>query len=99
DAARRDMTDPSPSSTDNRDVPRLEAFSPSITIQTRLKDNELYGHVTNGVFYSYFDTVINRWLISAGGLSPANGEIIGLCVESHCRYLAPASYPEDLLAA
>jgi acyl-CoA thioester hydrolase len=70
----------------------------TLPIQTRWNDNDVYGHVNNVVFYSYFDTIINRWLIGEGGLEPATSEVIGLCVESQCRYLAPAAYPEELEA-
>jgi acyl-CoA thioester hydrolase len=61
-------------------------------------DNDAYGHVNNVVYYSYFDTVINAWLIGEGGLDVERGEVIGLCVESMCRFVAPASYPEPLEA-
>lgn len=75
------------------------AFSHTLSIPTRWSDNDVYGHVNNVVFYSWFDTVINRWLIAEGGLDPVTSEVIGLCVESQCRYLAPASYPENIDAA
>jgi acyl-CoA thioester hydrolase len=67
-----------------------------LRIQTRWMDNDVYGHVNNVVYYAYFDTVINRYLIEHGGLDPHGGESIGLMVASQCRYLAPASYPEEL---
>jgi acyl-CoA thioester hydrolase len=67
-------------------------------IQTRWKDNDVYGHVNNVVYYSYFDTVINEWLVREGGLDVVASAVIGLCVESHCSYVAPASYPEALVA-
>jgi acyl-CoA thioester hydrolase len=73
-------------------------FIHAIPIQTRWNDNDVYGHVNNVVYYAYFDTVINRWLIGEGGLDPSTSDVIGLCVESQCRYLAPAAYPEDLEA-
>ena len=69
-----------------------------LRIQTRWMDNDVYGHVNNVVYYAYFDTVINRYLIERGGLDPHGGDIIGLMVSSECRYLAPASYPEELEA-
>lgn len=78
------------------DRPSRAQFPHVLTIQTRWSDNDVYGHVNNVVFYSWFDTVINRWLIGAGDLDPAKSDVIGLCVESQCRYLAPASYPEDV---
>jgi acyl-CoA thioester hydrolase len=57
-------------------------------------DNDVYGHVNNVVYLSYFDTVINRWLIHEGGLDIHAGAVIGLCVESHCAYTAPLAFPE-----
>jgi acyl-CoA thioester hydrolase len=63
-------------------------------IPTRWMDNDVYGHVNNVVYYSYFDTVINSYLIAHGGLDiHAKDGQIGLCVESHCRYAAPLSFP------
>jgi acyl-CoA thioester hydrolase len=63
-------------------------------IQTRWKDNDVYGHVNNVEYYSYFDTAINAWLIREGGLDIEHGEIIGLCVESHCEFKAALTFPE-----
>ena len=80
------------------DLPTRADFRHTSPIQTRWNDNDVYGHVNNVVYYAYFDTVINRWLIAEGGLDPATSDVIGLCVESQCRYLAPAAYPDDLLA-
>ncbi len=67
-----------------------------LRIQTRWNDNDVYGHVNNVVYYAYFDTVINRFLLAEAGLDVERGEAIGLCVESGCRFVAPAAYPEDL---
>jgi acyl-CoA thioester hydrolase len=67
-------------------------------LQTRWMDNDVYGHVNNAVYYSYFDTVINHYLIREGGLDMHAGEQIGLCVESHCRYAAPLAFPALLEA-
>jgi acyl-CoA thioester hydrolase len=61
-------------------------------------DNDVYGHVNNVVYYSYFDTVINRYLIDRAGLDIANGPVIGLCVESRCAYFAPLAFPQVLEA-
>ena len=69
-----------------------------LAIPTRWMDNDLYGHVNNVVYYSWFDTVINRYLIDEGGLDIAEGEVIGLCVESRCRYLRPFAFPETVEA-
>ena len=65
-------------------------------IQTRWNDNDAYGHVNNVVYYAYFDTLINAWLTAEGGLDVANGPVIGVCVESGCRYVSAAAYPETL---
>ena len=78
-------------------APRSEyrVFRP---ISTRWMDNDVYGHVNNVVYYSYFDTVINRYLIAEGGLDIANGLEIGLCVESQCHYRRPLTFPEPVAA-
>jgi acyl-CoA thioester hydrolase len=65
-------------------------------IPTRWMDNDVYGHLNNVVYYSYFDTVINRWLIAEAGLDPKNGSVVGLCVESKCRFLRTIAFPEDV---
>ncbi len=67
-------------------------------VSTRWHDNDIYGHVNNTVFYAYMDTVINDWLIAEGGLDIHDGDVIGLCVESHCEFKAPAAFPETLRA-
>ena len=78
--------------------PTLADYPHRAPLQTRWMDNDAYGHVNNVVYYSYFDTVINAWLIGEGGLDIGGGPVIGLCVESHCQYLAPATYPQALEA-
>jgi acyl-CoA thioester hydrolase len=65
-------------------------------VPLRWKDNDVYGHVNNAVHYSLMDTVINTWLIERGGLDIEGGEVIGLCVESHCNYHGSAAFPETL---
>lgn len=74
------------------DYPHLRA------IPTRWYDNDVYGHVNNVQYYAFFDTVINAWLIEQGGLDIQAGETIGLCAESHCRFLAPVAFPEPVEA-
>src|SRR5579859_8013565 len=64
-----------------------------LPITTRWKDNDVYGHVNNVEYYSYFDTVINSLLIRDGGLDIHAGPVIGLCAESHCRFLGPLAFP------
>ena len=65
-----------------------------LAIPTRWADNDVYGHVNNVEFYAFFDTVINRFLIEEGALDIHAGEVIGLCVESHCRFDRPLAFPE-----
>jgi len=69
-----------------------------LTIPTRWMDNDIYGHVNNVVYYSYFDTVINDYLIRAGGLDIHGGSVIGICAESHCRFRAAFAFPEAVEA-
>jgi len=64
-----------------------------LSIATRWKDNDVYGHVNNVEYYSYFDTVINTFLITEGGLDIHRGAAIGLCAESHCRFLREIAFP------
>ena len=65
-------------------------------IATRWMDNDVYGHVNNVVYYSYFDTLINTYLIGEGGLDIHAGPVIGLCVESGCRFMKPVAFPETV---
>jgi acyl-CoA thioester hydrolase len=74
--------------------PGRSDFPHFLAIPTRWMDNDVYGHVNNVVYYSYFDTVINEYLIREGGLDIHDGAAIGYCVESQCRYLAPLAFPE-----
>ena len=69
-----------------------------LAIPTRWNDNDVYGHVNNVVYYAYFDTVINAYLIREGGLDIHGGEVIGVCAESHCAYRAALSFPETVRA-
>lgn len=61
-------------------------------------DNDIYGHVNNVVYYAYFDTVINEYLIREGGLDIHAGSVIGVCAESHCRYHGGFTFPEAIQA-
>jgi acyl-CoA thioester hydrolase len=69
-------------------------FPHFLEIPTRWHDNDVYGHVNNVDYYAFFDTVINKWLIDEGGLDIHDGEAIGLCAESHCKFLAAVSFPD-----
>jgi acyl-CoA thioester hydrolase len=74
--------------------PARSGYPHWLPIATRWMDNDVYGHVNNVIYYAYFDTVINRYLVEEGGLDIAGGEVIGLCVESHCAYLRPIAFPD-----
>lgn len=67
-----------------------------IDLGTRWSDNDIYGHVNNVMYYSYFDTTANRYLIDEGGLDIHAGNIIGLVVDSGCSYFAPVAFPDQL---
>lgn len=67
-----------------------------LTIPTRWMDNDIYGHVNNVVYYSYFDTVINEYLIREGGLDIHAGSVVGYAVESTCRFHRSFSFPETI---
>ncbi|MDE0854304.1 MAG: thioesterase family protein [Nevskia sp.] len=73
-----------------------QAYPHFQTITTRWKDNDIYGHVNNVEYYSYFDTVINAWLIREGGLDIHGGASIGVCAESHCRFLDSLAFPDNV---
>ena len=64
------------------------------TIGTRWMDNDAYGHVNNVVYYSWFDTAVNAYLIEQGVLDIHQGETIGLVVETQCSYFAPLAFPQ-----
>ena len=75
-----------------------DEFPYVLEIQTRWSDNDIYGHVNNAVYYLYFDTVINRYLIDQGGLDIAVGHIIAVCVESQCSFKRSIAFPEVIHA-
>lgn len=68
------------------------------TIGTRWMDNDAYGHVNNVVYYSWFDTAVNRMLVEAGLLDIERGPTIGLVVETGCRYFASTAFPDRITA-
>ena len=69
-----------------------------LTIPTRWMDNDVYGHVNNVVYYSYFDTVVNEYLVSSGSLDIERSQVIGLVVETRCRYFRPVAFPDTVHA-
>jgi acyl-CoA thioester hydrolase len=74
------------------------AFAHFAAITTRWIDNDVYGHINNVVYYEFFDTVVNGYLIAQGALDIANGAVIGLVVETHCNYFKPVAFPDKLRA-
>lgn len=83
-----------------RKAPRpISAFRHISDIQTRWMDNDVYGHVNNVVYYSFFDTAVNRYLIEGGVLDIHDGPVIGLVVETGCRYFQPIEFPQKIRAA
>jgi acyl-CoA thioester hydrolase len=75
--------------------PAFRLFRP---IATRWMDNDVYGHVNNVVYYSYFDTAVNGWLIESGLLDFGESPVIGLVVETGCTYFESVAFPEPLEA-
>jgi acyl-CoA thioester hydrolase len=67
-----------------------------VDLTTRWADNDIYGHVNNVMYYSYFDTTANTYLIEHGGLDIHDGKVIGLVVDSGCSYFAPLAFPDRL---
>jgi len=67
-------------------------------ITTRWMDNDVYAHVNNVVYYSYFDTVVNKYLIERGVLDFVSGEVVGFVVETFCSYFQPVTFPDTVHA-
>ena len=66
------------------------------TITTRWLDNDAYGHVNNTVYYTYFDTAVNTFLINHKVLDVQSGAVIGLVVETQCNYFTPLTFPDTV---
>jgi acyl-CoA thioester hydrolase len=67
-------------------------------IPTRWMDNDVYGHINNVVYYSFFDTAVNGWLIEQGALDIASSPVVGFVVETGCHYFAPIAFPQPVTA-
>jgi acyl-CoA thioester hydrolase len=65
-------------------------------IATRWMDNDAYGHMNNVVYYSFFDTTVNAWLVEQGALDIERGAVIGFVVETGCHYFAPLGFPQPV---
>ena len=79
-------------------IPTRADYRVFYPVTTRWMDNDIYGHVNNVTYYSYFDTAANRYLIEEGGLDIEDSRIVGYVVNSGCQYHAPITYPEDIQA-
>ncbi len=73
-----------------------EYYPHFLSIPTRWMDNDIYGHVNNVVYYAYFDTVVNEYLIREGGLDIHEGGVIGIAVETRCSFFASLAFPETI---
>lgn len=83
----------------DRPVPRNASDFPHFcAITTRWHDNDAYGHINNVVYYEFFDTALNSYLLSQGALDIANSTVIGLMVETHCNYFSAIAYPDRVRA-
>ncbi|MDO9359001.1 MAG: thioesterase family protein [Polaromonas sp.] len=87
------MTSPTRPQAEARSAYRI--FRP---IGTRWMDNDVYGHVNNVVYYSWFDTAVNGYLIESGAIDIHTGEVIGLVIETQCNYFAPLAFPDPVIA-
>ncbi len=78
--------------------PARSAYKAFRSIGTRWEDNDVYGHVNNVVYYSWFDTAVNAYLIEHGALDIHQGQTIGLVIETQCNYFAPLAFPQTVEA-
>ena len=74
-------------------LPTRDDYRYFLPIQTRWNDMDRYGHVNNMVYYGYMDTVVTEYIITHGGLDTASSPVVGLVIESLCRYHRPISFP------
>jgi acyl-CoA thioester hydrolase len=96
---RRPSCGPIRNRTDQRPQPAPHrSFRHFLPITTRWIDNDVYGHVNNVVYYSYFDTVVNEYLVRNGVLDIEHSDVIGLVVETHCNFFSPVAFPATLQA-
>lgn len=80
------------------DFPPAErsAYPLFFPMTTRWRDNDVYGHINNAYYYEFFDTAVNRWLISTKALDLPHGPIIGLVAETACKFRSAVSYPQGV---
>ncbi|HET9643547.1 MAG TPA: thioesterase family protein [Burkholderiaceae bacterium] len=77
---------------------RRSAYFSFRPITTRWMDNDVYGHVNNVIYYSFFDTAVNGYLIDAGALDIEHSDVIGLVVQTRCNYFQPLAFPQTIEA-
>ena len=82
----------------DRDPPVRADYRVFCDVPSRWLDNDIYGHINNVNYYSFFDTAIAHFLIHEGGLDPWRSEVIGYCVESGCRFRQAARFPDRITA-
>ena len=80
------------------EIPRRDDYGVFYPITTRWEDNDIYGHVNNVVYYAYFDTAANNYLIEEGGLVLPDASVVGFVVNSGCEYHSPIMYPDAIEA-
>lgn len=88
------MTEPTTPPT--KAIPLRAAYRWFLAIPTRWMDNDVFGHVNNVVYYSWFDTAVARFLMDTGALQPLAAPVVGFVVETQCRYFAPVSFPDTV---
>src|SRR5829696_10390980 len=83
----------------HREEPEVRKRYPHfLSVPTRWMDNDVYGHVNNVIYYSYFDTVVNEYLIHSGVLDIEKSPVIGLVAETQCRFFKPLTFPDTVHA-
>ncbi|MEP6569726.1 MAG: thioesterase family protein [Acidobacteriota bacterium] len=70
-----------------------DEYAHFLALPTRWMDNDIYGHVNNALYYAFFDTAINEYLIAEGGLDIHAGAVVAFAAESQCQYLQPLAFP------
>ncbi|MBT8141323.1 MAG: acyl-CoA thioesterase [Gammaproteobacteria bacterium] len=79
-----------------KNIPKKQDYRYFVDVTTRWMDNDIYGHVNNATYYSYFDTAANKYLIDKCELDIQNSDTVGFVVASSCEYHAPIAYPDKL---
>ncbi|MBU8537823.1 acyl-CoA thioesterase [Falsiroseomonas tokyonensis] len=82
----------------SRTLPGRADYRYFLEIPTRWMDNDIYGHINNVTYYSYFDTVVARFLLEAGAINLVDSPVIGVVVETLCRFHAPIAFPDPITA-